>query len=91
MTVLIVGGGIGGLAAAVALRRAGINARVFERAGEIREVGAGVTIWSNAVTALQSLGLGKRVRSLGSEMLRINVLSAKGMLISSIDVEGDLP
>jgi len=70
MTVLIVGGGIGGLAAAVALRRAGINARVFERAEEIREVGAGVTIWSNAVAALQRLGLGKQVRSLGSEMLR---------------------
>ncbi|MCY3941151.1 MAG: FAD-dependent monooxygenase [Gammaproteobacteria bacterium] len=87
MTVLIVGGGIGGLAAAVALRRAGINARVFERAREIREVGAGVTIWSNAIMALQSLGLGKQVRSLGSEMLRINVLSAKGKLISSIDVE----
>ena len=87
MTVLIVGGGIGGLAAAVALRRAGIKARVFERAREIREVGAGVTIWSNAIMAFQSLGLGKQVRSLGSEMFRINVLSAKGKLISSIDVE----
>lgn len=41
MTVLIVGGGIAGLAAAVALRRAGIKARVFERARDIREVGAG--------------------------------------------------
>ena len=87
MKVLIVGGGIGGLAAAVALRRAGFNARVFERAPEIREVGAGVTIWSNAIMALRSLGLGKQVRSLGSEMLRIKVLSGKGKLISSIDVE----
>lgn len=78
MTVLIVGGGIAGLAAAVALRRAGIKARVFERARDIREVGAGVTIWSNAVMALQGLGLDKQVRTLGSEMLRINVLSANG-------------
>ena len=87
MTVLIVGGGIGGLAAAVALRRAGIYARIFERTREIREVGAGVTKWSNAIMALQSLGLGRQVRSLGSEMLRINVLSAKGLPMSSIDVE----
>lgn len=87
MSVLIVGGGIGGLAAAVALRRVGINARLFERAPEIREVGAGVTIWSNAVVALRRLGLEEQVRSLGSEMLRINALSPEGSMISSIDIE----
>jgi len=38
--ILIAGGGIGGLTAAIALRRAGFAVRVFERAPEIREVGA---------------------------------------------------
>ena len=45
--VLIVGGGIGGLAAAVALHRVGVAATVFERAPELKEVGAGLSLWSN--------------------------------------------
>lgn len=54
---LIIGAGIGGLAAAIALRRAGYAIRVFERARELREVGAGLTLWPNAVKALRKLGL----------------------------------
>ena len=49
------GGGIGGLAAAVALRRVGIKAAVFEKAPQITEVGAGLSLWSNAMVALQRL------------------------------------
>ena len=41
--LLIAGGGIGGLTAAIALRRAGFDAQVYERAPEIREMGAGIT------------------------------------------------
>ena len=51
------GGGIGGLAAAVALRRVGIKAAVFEKAPQITEVGAGLSLWSNAMVALRRLGL----------------------------------
>jgi 2-polyprenyl-6-methoxyphenol hydroxylase-like FAD-dependent oxidoreductase len=54
---LIIGAGIGGLAAAIALRRAGYAVQVFERAQELREVGAGLTLWPNAVKALRKLGL----------------------------------
>jgi 2-polyprenyl-6-methoxyphenol hydroxylase-like FAD-dependent oxidoreductase len=54
---LIIGAGIGGLAAAVALRQAGYAVRVFERAQELKEVGAGITLWPNAVKALRKLGL----------------------------------
>jgi glycine/D-amino acid oxidase-like deaminating enzyme len=44
MKAMIVGAGIGGLTAAIALRRAGVETTVFERAGELREVGAGLLL-----------------------------------------------
>jgi len=55
--VLIVGAGIGGLAAAVALRRMGIEATIFEQAPVLEEVGAGVSLWPNATRALGEMGL----------------------------------
>ena len=57
MRAIVIGGGIGGLAAAMALRQAGIDVAVFERAGAYREVGAGLTLWPNALHALTTLGL----------------------------------
>jgi 2-polyprenyl-6-methoxyphenol hydroxylase-like FAD-dependent oxidoreductase len=53
--VLIIGGGIGGLVAALALRRVGIDVVVFERAPELSEIGAGITLWTNAIKALRYL------------------------------------
>lgn len=64
-TAIVVGGGIGSLAAAIALRRAGWDARVLERAGELREVGAGISLWPNALRALDLLGVGDQVRAQG--------------------------
>jgi 2-polyprenyl-6-methoxyphenol hydroxylase-like FAD-dependent oxidoreductase len=57
LPVLIAGGGIGGLTAAIALERAGIPVRVYEQAPALDEVGAGVSLWPNAVRALDRLGL----------------------------------
>ncbi|HSL01603.1 MAG TPA: FAD-dependent monooxygenase [Rubrobacteraceae bacterium] len=68
MKAIIVGGGIGGLSTAIALRRAGVEAAVFERAPGPREVGAAVGLWSNAVLVLKSLGLYASVRALGAEI-----------------------
>ncbi|MEI8407025.1 MULTISPECIES: FAD-dependent monooxygenase [unclassified Kribbella] len=56
-SALIVGAGIGGLAAAVGLRRIGWSVTVLERAPIIAEVGAGLTLWPNAERALDALGL----------------------------------
>jgi len=53
--VAIVGGGIAGLASAIALRQRGIEATVYEQAPALREVGAGIALWPNATRALRQL------------------------------------
>jgi len=61
---VVIGGGIGGLAAAIGLRRAGVEARVFERAPALGEVGAGLSLWPNGLRALDAVaGLGDEVRA----------------------------
>jgi 2-polyprenyl-6-methoxyphenol hydroxylase-like FAD-dependent oxidoreductase len=64
---VIIGGGIGGLAAAVALRRVGVGSVVVEQVPTIREVGAGLSLWSNAILALRELGVEGKVIASGSE------------------------
>ena len=61
--ISIVGGGIGGLSAALALQHFGYRVRVFEQARELREFGAGVIISPNAMHALNFLGVGERIAS----------------------------
>lgn len=56
-SAVVVGAGIGGLAAGIALDRAGMDVTVYERAEEIRPLGAGLSIWPNGVRALRALGL----------------------------------
>jgi FAD-dependent urate hydroxylase len=65
---MVIGGGIGGLTAAISLRRAGVEAVVFERAPELREVGAGIALWANAAKALRRLGLYEAVQRHGAEI-----------------------
>jgi 2-polyprenyl-6-methoxyphenol hydroxylase-like FAD-dependent oxidoreductase len=55
--IVIIGGGIGGLTAAVACARRGLDAEVYEQAPELKEVGAGVGLWANALRALEPIGL----------------------------------
>lgn len=61
--VLVVGGGIGGLAAALALAREGCHVKVLEQASVIGEIGAGVQFGPNAFAAFDALGVGERTRS----------------------------
>ncbi|MFC5747594.1 FAD-dependent monooxygenase [Actinomadura rugatobispora] len=68
LRVAIVGGGIGGLAAANALVRRGIEVTVFEQAPALGEVGAGVLITPNSVRQLARMGLGEAVAELGGRV-----------------------
>jgi salicylate hydroxylase len=60
--VLVAGGGIGGLAAALALARQGISVKVLEQASRIAEIGAGIQLGPNAFCAFDALGVGPRAR-----------------------------
>lgn len=71
LSAVVVGGGIGGLAAAVALRRIGVDAHVYERASAMRgNAGTGIAIWPNGVKALRFLGddVASEVASRGCEI-----------------------
>ncbi|GAA4195979.1 FAD-dependent monooxygenase [Streptosporangium oxazolinicum] len=63
MKIAIVGGGLGGLATALLLRQAGIEAVVYEQTSELREVGAGIVVGPNMVRPLVRAGLGERLAS----------------------------
>ncbi|MDD3936484.1 3-hydroxybenzoate 6-monooxygenase [Rhodoferax sp.] len=63
LPVLVAGGGIGGLAAALALVRQGFRVQVFEQAPEIGEIGAGIQLGPNAFHAFDALGVGDKTRS----------------------------
>ena len=60
--VAIIGGGIGGLTAANALRRVGVDVSVHEAAGELKEIGAGVALHANAMRVLRFIGVEEAVR-----------------------------
>ncbi|MGW7524166.1 FAD-dependent monooxygenase [Streptomyces sp. NPDC054783] len=62
-TAVVVGGGIGGLAAAIGLRRIGWDVRVVERAGTPADAGAGISLHANGLRALDALGVGAAVRA----------------------------
>jgi 2-polyprenyl-6-methoxyphenol hydroxylase-like FAD-dependent oxidoreductase len=87
MKAMIVGAGIGGLTAAIALRKAGIDATVFERAGEIKEVGAGILLAANAVSALGEIGLSDDVRRLGTPASAGRILTWRGKTLTEVPLE----
>ncbi len=66
MTVTVAGGGIAGLASAVAFGRAGWRVTVLERAQSFGEVGSGLAVTGNGMTALAALGLDDAVRAPGT-------------------------
>lgn len=65
MRAIVIGAGIGGLSAAVALKKAGIDCTVFEAVKEIRPVGAAISIWPNGVKCMQHLGMGDIIETYG--------------------------
>lgn len=80
------GGGLGGLAAAIALRASGHDPVVFERSVEFRPVGAGISLWPNGVKALALLGLHEGLEALGGRLERMGYSDALGEVLTEFDL-----
>ncbi len=76
--ILVAGGGIGGLAAAVGLARRGFRVIVLERAPELREIGAGIQLGPNAFHAFDRLGVGDTVRAMAVYIDSLRLMDAVG-------------
>jgi 2-polyprenyl-6-methoxyphenol hydroxylase-like FAD-dependent oxidoreductase len=88
----IIGGGIGGIATAVALHQRGIGVRVYERADRLREVGAGMMLWPNATRVLRAIGLLGEVTLCSGPSTHFFVRSASGRILMNIALgEFDVP
>ncbi|MEU6539778.1 FAD-dependent monooxygenase [Streptomyces sp. NPDC047000] len=84
MKALVIGAGIGGLTCAVALRRVGIDVEVYERAGELREAGSGLSVMSNAVTALTGFGIDLGLDKRGQSVESFRIMDRRGRRIRDL-------
>lgn len=85
--VIVAGGGIGGLSAALALRKAGHEVLVLERAPHVRAAGCGVHLWSNAVLALQDLGVAEPLLALAPAQTRCEFQTWDGARLATWPVQ----
>lgn len=84
-THTILGGGIAGLTAAIALRKKGVRAEVFESAPQIRALGAGLMLAANAVKGYQKLGISEQIITKGHFLPAFSILDRGGRVITHAD------
>lgn len=86
LTVTIIGAGIGGLTAGIALSQAGYDVTIYDRVSELKPVGAGISLWSNGAKVLNRLGLGVPLAAIGGLMTTMQYRTKTGDLLSEIDL-----
>ncbi|TCP56906.1 2-polyprenyl-6-methoxyphenol hydroxylase-like FAD-dependent oxidoreductase [Tamaricihabitans halophyticus] len=82
---VVIGGGIGGLAAAAGLHRIGWRVTVLEQAAEFAEIGAGLTLWPNGLAALRALGFQDELTELSMPQRAGGVRSRSGRWLTRMD------
>ena len=84
---IIIGAGIGGLSTALALQGIGYTIEIYERAPELKAVGAGISLWPNAIKCLDQLGVGSSIRALGMREGSAGIHNAKGQTLFALNVQ----
>ena len=86
--ILIIGAGIGGLCAAIALQKQGFPVQVYEKVPELKGLGAGLILATNAMKALKSIGIAEEIQEIGYELNRFSLLAEDGKVLNAgIDAE----
>jgi 2-polyprenyl-6-methoxyphenol hydroxylase-like FAD-dependent oxidoreductase len=88
MKAIIIGGGIGGLTTAIALQQQGIDFEIYEAAPELKPVGAGIVMASNAMQVFQRLSIEQKIMQAGLEVHQAFGVDENFRLISGLDVKG---
>jgi 2-polyprenyl-6-methoxyphenol hydroxylase-like FAD-dependent oxidoreductase len=84
--IAIIGGGIGGLTTAIALRQFGFEPEVYEQAPLLLDVGAAIAVWPNAMRVFEQLGLAGRVLEQAGVMNQIHWLDQNGRPINKVNI-----
>jgi hypothetical protein len=92
MRIAVIGGGIGGLTTALALRQFGFEPQVFEQAPHLLEVGAAILMWPNAMRVLHRLGVADTIREHGGVLEKSRWLRRDGKLLNHFSLPStDVP
>jgi 2-polyprenyl-6-methoxyphenol hydroxylase-like FAD-dependent oxidoreductase len=89
--VLIIGAGIGGLATAIALRRTEFEVEVYEQAPALRRICVGTSLWSNATTILEELGLFEEAVEKSAVFTALKIKNERGKLLMQADISKYAP
>jgi 2-polyprenyl-6-methoxyphenol hydroxylase-like FAD-dependent oxidoreductase len=86
MVVDIIGAGIGGLTAAIALEKKGFHPKIYEQAETLKTVGAGIILASNAMQVYKRLGMDEELKSHGISLNTMNITNDKLQVLSKVDL-----
>ena len=88
--IAIVGGGIGGLTTALALRELGFESQVYEQAPALLDIGAAIAIWPNAMRVLARINLGGAIREHSGAIDEINWLDQRGQVLNRVSLQNSV-
>lgn len=89
--VIIIGGGIAGLCAAISLQKIGVDVKVYDKNIEPTVAGAGIIIAPNAMQALEPYGISKKIKKFGNESDGFNLISEKGDIFNQLIIPACYP
>ena len=87
MHIIISGTGIGGLTTALVLQLRGHQVTIYERVSTYTSVGAGISLWPNAVKELSQIGVGGAIRARGTSNRTGGILDARGRILVAGDTD----